>query len=202
MKRAFPIIAALLLCACADAEHESSSLPTQASVSSPAETTTAAPILMTETPTSASAAAAQAPVTSAEAESQTESSLTDKSDLCFKNTDGSGSRYEFLYNGEVFTAVYTPDNWKIINSYKIDNEADMLLICKTLSEEHPIHGKDMVSYREPEDMVYEWQQHNLAYSILPDSSQWKLNARDVDLNPEDQGRSLYEMFLARTEKQR
>ena len=39
-----------------------------------------------------------------------------------------------------------------------------------------------------DDLVYEWQQHNLAYNILPDDNSWKEHAKDVDLNPADQGK--------------
>ena len=55
----------------------------------------------------------------------------------------------------------------------------------------------MQSWRSPEDMMYEWVQHNLAYEYLPESSEWKIRAKDVDLNPEDQGKSMREMFNVR-----
>jgi hypothetical protein len=73
----------------------------------------------------------------------------------------------------------------------------MRIICEALIEIYPIHGKDYVSYRTPEDMVYEWSQHNLAYNILSEDNSWRSHARDVDFDPEDQGRSLYDMFMAR-----
>ena len=56
----------------------------------------------------------------------------------------------------------------------------------------------MKSYRTVDDLVYEWQQHNLAYTILPDDNSWKEHAKDVDLNPDDQGKSLEEMYEDRT----
>ena len=56
----------------------------------------------------------------------------------------------------------------------------------------------MVSYRDAEDMAYEWLQHNLAYKLLPETSSWKENVKDVDLNPEDQGKSLLELYKDRT----
>ena len=46
-------------------------------------------------------------------------------------------------------------------------------------------------------MAYEWVQHNLAYEMLPDDSGYKDNAKDVDLNPDDQGKSLYDLFVDR-----
>ena len=59
-------------------------------------------------------------------------------------------------------------------------------------------GIDGESFREPEDMAYEWIQHNIAYNILPDDNSWKANAKDVDINPADQNKSLYEMYKSKT----
>ena len=47
-------------------------------------------------------------------------------------------------------------------------------------------------------MAYEWVQHNIAYNILPDGDKWKDNAKDVDINPADQNKSLYEMYKNKT----
>ena len=107
-------------------------------------------------------------------------------------------KYEFSYNSEKYIAQYTTDNWKIIDSYKINNKNDIKVICQELINIHPIHGKNMVSYRDAEDMAYEWLQHNLAYKLLPETSSWKENVKDVDLNPEDQGKSLLELYKDRT----
>lgn len=114
-----------------------------------------------------------------------------------KLTSKDGKNYTFVYNNVTYKAVYTKDNWKIIDSYKITNKQDMILICTALSDEHKIHGSDMTSYRTPEDMAYEWEQHNLVYNMLPADSQFKNNAKDVDLNPEDQGKSAIEIFMDR-----
>ena len=76
----------------------------------------------------------------------------------------------------------------------------MMIICQALSEVHPIHGKDMVSYRTPEDMAYEWQQHNFAYYMLPEESPWKQSVQNVDLDPKDQGKSFSELYEDRTNK--
>lgn len=105
--------------------------------------------------------------------------------------------YTFVYNKETYKAVYTTDNWKIYNSYKITNKTVMTEICALLIEQHPVHGKDMKSYRTASDMAYEWEQHNIIYNILPEDHSLKDNARDVDLNPADQGKSAIEMGLDR-----
>ena len=102
----------------------------------------------------------------------------------------------FTYDGESFKAVYTPDNWTIYDSYRVRNSRDMKIICEALIAIHPIHGSDMVSYRTADDMAYEWLQHNIAYEFLPDSS-YKQSAKDVDLDPQDQGKSLEELFSSR-----
>ena len=56
----------------------------------------------------------------------------------------------------------------------------------------------MVSYRTAEDMAYEWIQHNIAYEILSEDSPWKEHVKHVDLNPEDQGKNLKELYKSRT----
>ena len=108
--------------------------------------------------------------------------------------------YEFVYNGETFKASYLTDTWKIYNSYKIVNSSDIKKICKALIDIHPIHGIDMTSYRTAADMAYEWMQHNLAYEILPEGNSFKNSAKDVDLDPKDQGKSLVQMYEDRTGK--
>ena len=120
-----------------------------------------------------------------------------KEELKLEDSDGQGKKYTFKYCDEVYTAIYTKDNWHINDSYKIKNKKDIIIICEALINVHPIHGADMQSWRSPEDMMYEWVQHNLAYEYLPESSEWKIRAKDVDLNPEDQGKSMREMFNVR-----
>lgn len=115
--------------------------------------------------------------------------------------DGKQTNYTFVYKNETFNAEYTPDNWKIIDSYKITNEEDIKLICEKLIQIHKVHGSDMKSYRTASDMAYEWTQHNLAYLILPDTNSFKQNAKDVDLDPKDQNKSLKEMYEDRTGKE-
>lgn len=120
-----------------------------------------------------------------------------KEDLKISTTDN--KNYTFIYKNETFNAIYTTDNWKIVDSYKINKKEDMIVICSALIEKHPVHGKDMVSYRTPEDMAYEWQQHNLIYYMLPEGHEFKDNAKDVDLDPADQGKAMLEMYEDRIE---
>lgn len=127
--------------------------------------------------------------------------LSSPSDIALTDMDGNGKNYTFRYDGEEYRALHLTDLWKIIDSYKITNESDIIIICRALSEEHPIHGRDMVSFRTPEDMAYEWLQHNMAYELLPDSSDFKEKAKDVNLDPEDQGRSFKEIYEDRTGKE-
>lgn len=121
--------------------------------------------------------------------------LSSAADLAL--TDLGGGKYSFNYDGKTFSAAYTADNWHIPNSYRITSFEDMVTICGALKELHPIHGKDMVSYREPEDMAYEWLQHNIAYEIIPEGFPGKSNARDVDIDPKDQGRDVFDLMLSR-----
>lgn len=106
--------------------------------------------------------------------------------------------YEFVYKDEVFKAIFVNDTWKIYDSYKITNNNDIKKICKALSEVHKIPSSDYKSYRTYEDMAYEWKQHNLAYQILPDGNSFRNSAKDVDLDPKDQGKSLVEIYEDRT----
>ena len=123
--------------------------------------------------------------------------LSSPEDIGLHDTDGNGVDYIFSYGGEEFFALYEPDNWHITDSYKIEDEDDILLICQALISVHPIHSADMQSYRAAEDMAFEWHQHNLAYSLLPDSSEWKSNAKDVDLDSKDEGKGLLDFLMDR-----
>lgn len=107
---------------------------------------------------------------------------------------GDGKNYSFVYSGEKFTTQFTikadgKENWKIIDSYKVRNSGDMQMICQALIDLHPVHGRDMVSFRTAQDMAKEWELHNLAYDYLPEGAQ-KARAKDVDLDPDDQGKTL------------
>ena len=166
MKRLIITAAALLICGCSDSDDTSSSAGVSAAADSPAAvTTTTVTTVPPESPmnfelpmnselpdeseavTTASQTVTSAPTqTTASASSAKQDKPLTADDLGFKNVDSIGSKYEFTYGGEVFTAIYTPDNWKIIDSYKIEKESDILLICKILVAEHPVHGKDMISH--------------------------------------------------------
>ena len=125
--------------------------------------------------------------------------LSSVDDIELTDISGKGSRYNFVYGDETFDVLYYTDNWKIKNSYKINNESDITIICQALINEHPVHGSDLVSYRTADDMAYEWIQHNLAYALLTEGT-FKNKAKDVDLNPADQGKTFQEMYKARTGK--
>ncbi len=127
--------------------------------------------------------------------------LNSTSDINLTNTDGKGKNYTFSYDGKTYTAVHWTDHWKIENSYDINDEADMMIICQALIDEAPIHGSDMVSYRTAEDMVYEWEIHNLAYAFLSDDDSMKSHVMDVDFDPQDQGKSFDEIYYSRTGKE-
>ncbi len=127
--------------------------------------------------------------------------LTATSDIALTDVDDNGTNYSFVYGEETFSALYTTDNWKVIDSYKIDNYKDIVIICQALIDVYPIHGADMKSYRTAEDMAFEWQQHNIAYMLLDDDSPWKSHAKNVDLDPKDQGRTFYEIYEDRTGKE-
>ena len=206
------VAALALLCvlsACADRVSSS-----KADIKSSAESTETSSVVSVEsslpeqeeqtttTTTTTTAAASENDLSVSQKETKERKSIYDNTlgllgsidDLNFRNTDGENSEYQFDYNGEVFTAIYTPDNWKIVDSYKITNSADMLLICQALIDENPLHGRDMVSYRVPDDMVDEWMQHNLAYEIFYENAALRARAKDVDLNPDDQGKNIIEKY--------
>ena len=121
-------------------------------------------------------------------------------DINLRKKEKDSETYLFEYRKKTYEAIYTPDNWHITNSYQIREQNDIAIICKKLIEIHPIHGKDMKTYRKVEDLVTEWIQHNMIYDLLPDNNKWKNNVKDVDLDPKDQGRSMEELYESRTGK--
>ena len=134
-----------------------------------------------------------------EAAASTEDST--EAEILLENSNGDGEAYSFTCDGETFSAIYTPDNWRVIDSWRLTEEADITAVCRALAGEHPIHGADGSSFRTPEDMAYEWMQHNLAYQLLPEDNPWRENAKDVDLDPKDQGKTLEQMYEERTGKE-
>ncbi len=143
--------------------------------------------------------AEEEPFTEAETLPSTESSslLSSPEDIGLYDADGLGQNYVFTYDGEVYYALCEPDNWHITDSYKIQDEYDILTICQALNSVHLVPGADGTSFRTAEDMAYEWVQHNIAYQLLPDDSPWKESAKDVDLDSKDQGKSAYQMLIER-----
>lgn len=133
--------------------------------------------------------------------SSTAGILKSAADIELTDTDGYGKNYHFYYAGDDFTAIYTPDNWKVKDSYRVHSEADMIIICQALIDEHPVHGKDLVSYRTAEDMAYEWQIHNMGYAFFTDDENLRNKAKDVDFDPKDQGLTIEEFYESRTGKE-
>jgi len=99
---------------------------------------------------------------------------------------------------EDYEAEFQEDTWTIYNSCRIKNAKDILIICRALSEEHPVPSRDRESVRTPEDMAFEWEQHNLAYEQLPEGNHWRESSRNVDLDPDDQGKTFKEIYEERT----
>lgn len=119
--------------------------------------------------------------------------LTSTADIDLRR-DGGKYEYVFTYNGEDYRAVYITDTWKIYDSYKITNRDDMKIICQALSDVYPVPSRDGKSYRTADDMAYEWDQHNKIYRLAPEGSRTKERTRNVDLDPEDQGKSYKDLY--------
>ena len=107
---------------------------------------------------------------------------------------GGDGFYYFTYNGEDFRALYSSSTWTIYDSYKITKKSDMKIICQALSDIHPVPSRDWQSYRTADDMADEWDKHNKIYLIAPDGSATKERTRNVDLDPEDQGKSYKDLY--------
>ena len=128
-----------------------------------------------------------------EASTEAPSILTSPDDI--RLTEEADGSYRFTYGQDTFRAEFRTDTWKILDSYRITNLADMTLICKALNDLRPVPTPDRKGTRTPEDLAFEWDQHNLAFTLLPDGDPRKDRARDVDLNPEDQGKSLMDFAM-------
>ena len=125
-------------------------------------------------------------------------SLDSTADIVLVPTDDYGENYVFEYGGEEFSAYFDSTSWKVYDSYKITNHHDIVVICQALLDEHPVLGSDWESVRTADDMAFEWEQHNLAYTMLPADSHWRDDAKDVDLDPDDQGKTFQEIYESRT----
>ena len=192
------VIAAVSLCSCSDnnTSFEPLSSAYEAETTTVTTAVTAKPATTVKT-TAEAAVTETVQTTAAETAVSAVSLLSSPGDIALTDTDGLGQNYTFTYGEETFRALYEPDNWHIYNSCMIEDHNDIVLICQALITEHPIHGADMQSMRTAEDMAYEWEQHNIAYYLLPESSRWKEDTRDVDLDAKDQGKSLLELFMDR-----
>ena len=124
--------------------------------------------------------------------------LSSVDDVVLIPTDDYACGYVFSYGGEEFIAYFDTYSWRVYDSYKITNHSDIVTICQALINEHPVYGADWESWRTAEDMAYEWEQHNIAYKALPANSHWRDDAKDVDLDPYDQGKSFRELYESRT----
>ena len=124
--------------------------------------------------------------------------LSSVDDVVLVPTDDYACGYVFDYGGEEFIAYFDTYSWRVYDSYKITNHGDIVIICQALINEHPVYGADWESWRTAEDMAYEWEQHNLAYQMLPSNSHWRDDTKDVDLDPYDQGKSLNDLYESRT----
>ncbi len=124
------------------------------------------------------------------------SNLSSPEDINLRSDDGWS--YYFTYKDEDYYAEYSSDTWKIYNSYRIKSPRDILLICKALDAEHRVPSRDYESFRTPADMAFEWEQHNIAYEQLPEDNSWRANAKNVDLDPEDQGKTFKDIYEERT----
>lgn len=123
--------------------------------------------------------------------------LTSPADIMLNCPSGDKHNYVFTYMRKEYTAIYTPDNWKIVDSFDINNPDDQIVICEALKNEHPIHSANYQSWRTAEDMAYEWAQHNLAYSMLSDTSPLIEDAKDVDINPSGQNKDILDFLSDR-----
>ena len=77
-------------------------------------------------------------------------------------------------------------------------------ICQALVEINPVPlGNGEVGYRTPEDMTYEWIQHNIGYEMCIMLGFTSLedpgysNCKDSDINPGDQGKNINQLILER-----
>ena len=126
------------------------------------------------------------------------SELSSVDDVVLVPTDDYACGYVFNYGGEEFIAYFDTYSWRVYDSYKITNHSDIVTICQALINVHPVYGADWESLRTAEDMAYEWEQHNLAYQMLPSNSHWREDTKDVDLDPYDQGKSFRDIYESRT----
>ena len=117
----------------------------------------------------------------------------------FDSSDDYADNYSFTYGDETFLVHYTPylgGDWKIVDSFKITNRADMVIICEKLLKINQVEGR-ITQYRTAKDMADEWEIHNQGYKIAKSLSMASAVERlkDVDLDKKDQGKT-FDDFLA------
>lgn len=119
----------------------------------------------------------------------------------------SGTTYQFDYNGETFNATYSGNSWNIVDSYRIENWDDLMIISEWLAEKHSISSING-GYRSAESFAYEWQQHNIAYQALapwgwlsfaiPQIGVGIDRAADVDIDfGPDEGKTAIQLLISR-----
>ncbi len=127
-----------------------------------------------------------------------EPKLSDEPEVTFQYSDEDYDYYRFYYDGMTFEVLHEYDNWKIFDSCKIRNSKDMQLICGALINIYPVHGADLKSYRTSEDMAYEWIEHNIVYEMPITDASLKDSAANVDLDPKDQNKTMFEILSGRS----
>ena len=133
----------------------------------------------------------------------------------FKAKKEAAIRYNFAYNGKTYSATYNESEqcWTIIDSFEISDKKVMYLECYNLIAKNPVPTEPGgTTYRTLDDMVYEWEQHNVAYNYfikiynsgIPFSSELYnyiaegiSRAKNVSINPGDQGKNWIELCLDR-----
>lgn len=124
-----------------------------------------------------------------------EPTISDKDfEVTYDGKDDYAENYSFTYGGETFTVHYTPysgGDWKVVDSYKITNKADMVLICEKLHRLHKIEGR-ITRYRTAKDMADEWEIHDQGYVLAKNYGMDSAVARlkDVDMDKKDQGKTF------------
>lgn len=184
----------LAVCACVLFVLNKNAEPAEESISSAEtaqQTTPAAETTVTTTAAQQEQAAQQGTASSYVTSQATE---TAKQVPVITLTPKGNDEYTFVYNSHTFTAQFSVygenrENWRVTDSYLITDREVITAVCQALINEKKVHGKDLTSYRTASDMSDEWSLHNLAYQHLSEGSA-KQHAKDVDLNTDDQGKTL------------
>ena len=115
--------------------------------------------------------------------------------ISINKVSGANGSYKFDYHGESFSAGFSSGNggnWKIVDSYKITNRADMIIICEALMRINKVRGC-ITEYRTAHDMADEWEIHNQGYELVKEFKQfssYSARLKDVDLDRKDQGKTF------------